>query len=93
MKSCAFNPKKKPTEKIGTCQGEEHYDITDIKKRGSKVFLWMLYSDKYNQFVESDKSKFSDDKLDKAYTEIENVQYEPNSEKYYCESCHEAMCE
>ena len=36
-KECAFNPKNKPGEKIGTCQGEEHYEVSDTPKRDQKV--------------------------------------------------------
>lgn len=93
QKVCSFNPKKKPNEKIGTCQHEEHYDITDTPKRGQKVRLWMLYSDKYNDFIESDKSNLSEDEIDKLYDDSENWQYLPNSEKYYCEDCFEASIE
>lgn len=84
---CCWNPKNKPTEKIGTCQGEEHYDITDTPKRNQKVRLWMLYSERFNDWLGSEKHS------DEEHDESENWQYLPNSEKYYCESCHEAMTE
>lgn len=93
LKCCAWNPKKKPVEKIGTCQNDEHYDITGEKKRGQKVRLWMLYSDEYNDFVGSDHTKMTDEELDKMYDEIESKQFLPNSEKYYCEDCREANTE
>lgn len=93
MASCEFNPKNKPTTKIGTCQCDEHYDFTENKKRGQNVYLWMQYSKEYCDFMDADHSGMDDDDLDKLYDEMENKQCKPNTEKYYCESCMDEMRE
>ena len=92
-KSCDWNPRNLPITKIGTCQNSEHYDITEQKKRGQKVRLWMFYSDEYNKWMDSPREKLSDEDFDKQFDEIEKKKWQSGTEKYYCEECCEASME
>lgn len=92
MTGTTFNPKKLPLEKLGICSHDDHESWTGDEAKEEKLRLMMYYSDEYNtKYEKIDRDSISDIELDTFMEKLEEIQYEPNSEQYWCESCMECL--
>ena len=92
MTGTTFNPKNLPNTKIGMCSHDDHESWTGDEPVEEKLRLMMYYSDEYNtQYDKLDRDGMSDIELDTFMEKLESIQYEPNSEQYWCEACWESL--
>ena len=82
-----YNPKGKVSSRVGLCQCPDHGDYSENPKRGQDVSLWMLYSNEWNDFMDTNHDNMSTNDLDVMWEEMEKTQYVAGSEVYYCEDC------
>lgn len=91
MTGCKFNPKNLPNEKVGICSYDDHESWTGDEPIEEKLRLMMYYSDEYNRQYDKLDWNLSDIELDTIREKMELIQYEPNSEQYWCEACFEYL--
>lgn len=92
MTGVRFNPKNLPTTKKGICSHDDHESWTGEEAIEEDLRLMMYYSDEYNNKYEKlDRNSMSDIELDTFMEKLEEIQFEPNSEQYWCEACWECL--
>lgn len=88
---CDWNPKNLPTRKQGECENSEHEEWNGDSKHIEELHLCMLYSDFYNQVIETPKGNLTDDEIDNLWDEACSKKWKPNTERYWCKGCLESL--